>query len=406
MVIVLLSKELKPVSDEYSQSRHESIERFIESLKHNKSFEAIRNRVRVLPKGLFIDERGVDELVLTFQAWIHSTTQGAADKTGEKTRQWLFQSSEPERLYLVEGKQVLAGHLISVAIQSPQRYGLPYYLGSLLPTSKYLHPADPLLATIPGVTVRQGKLGLEVEVERRGKPVVIPETVLKSFSELAQGSRFLQRRYPGCEAMLPVTLKALVGIARRARVVPKAFPLCVPYDVKVSKSKEVRASGKFVFIEEKGVLTRILEMHARHLSDFLRSELARSPREKLGSFRLTPKHRDIVGFYEIGKSRTAVHARALGEFAELIRRSREPRERFSGWFTSADCFERFSSIFQLAQPIERRKIAASLERFKVDASSFRICGGWIFALSRDQTVMRTLARHVRLPGFRREKSDS
>jgi hypothetical protein len=173
--------------------------------------------------------------------------------------------------------------------------------------------------------------------------------------------------------------------------------------VKVSKTKEPRVAGKFLFIEEKGVHTRIIELHGRHLSSFLRAELVRAPREKLGSFKLTPKHRDLMGFYETGGRRTSVHARAFAEFAELIRRAREPRERFSGWFTAADCFERFSSLFQLAQPIERKKIAQSLERFGIEGSNFKICGGWIFALSREGTVMRTVARHIRLPGHRRGK---
>jgi hypothetical protein len=110
-----------------------------------------------------------------------------------------------------------------------------------------------------------------------------------------------------------------------------------------------------------------------------------------------------MGFYEARGRRTSVHARAFAEFAELIRRARDPRERCSGWFSSADCFERFASLYQTSQPIEKRRIAASLERFGIEGHSFRICGGWIFAISREGTVMRTVARHIRLPGHSRRK---
>ncbi len=391
------------MSEQQSQSGRASVVQFIESLKSNKSFEQTRGLIRIVPKGLFVDERGVDSVVAAFQLWLHRSTQGAADKTPEKTRQWLFETAEPDRLYLVEGKQVLAGYLIPEPIQTPQRFGLPYYLGSLLPTAEYLHPSDPQLEGIKGLQIRQGKIGLEALVSRRNKQVVVPEGVLKAFRQLAQVSRFLQRRYPGCDKSLLLSTCALAALIRRARPVPKAFPLCVPYDVKTSKTKELRAAGKFLLIEEKGVVLRILELHGRSLSAFLRQELVRAPREKLGSFRLTPKHRDLVGFYEAGGRRTAVHARALGEFAEFIRRAREPRERFTGWFSAAECFEKFSSLFQLAQPIERKKIAQSLERFQIEGHSFRICGGWIFVLSRDNTVLRTIARHIRLPGHRRTK---
>jgi len=391
------------VSEEQSQTGRASVIQFIESLKSNKSFEHTRDRIRVVPKGLFVDERGVDAVVAAFQAWIRRTTQGAADKTLDKTRQWLFETSEPERFYLVEGKQVLAGYLIPELIQTPQRFGLPYYLGSLLPTAEYLHPADPQLEGIKGLQIRQGKVGLEALISRRNKQIIVPEAVLKSFKQLAHVSRFLQRRYAGCDKSLLLSTCALAALVRRARPVPKAFPLCVPYDVKVSKTKELRAAGKFLLVEERGVILRVLELHARSLSSFLRQELVRAPKDKLGSFRLTPKHRDLVGFYESGGRRTAVHARAFGEFAELIRRAREPRERFTGWFSAAECFEKFSSLFQLAQPIDRKKIAQSLERFQIEGHSFRICGGWIFALSRDNTVLRTVARHIRLPGHKRTK---
>jgi hypothetical protein len=306
-------------------------------------------------------------------------------------------------LYLVEGRTVLAGYLIPITVPTPQSFGLPYYLGSLLPAAGYLHPSDPELADIKGLEVKQGRLGLEALVRRRNTQLIIPETVLKSFRQLAEESRFLQRRYPGSEKSLLISVRALVGLVRRARVVPKNFPLYVPYDVKVSKTKQVRVAGKFLFVEEKGVVIRILELHGRHLSDFLRSELTRAPREKLGSFRLTPKHRDLMGFYDVRGRRVSVHARAFAEFAELVRRARDPRERFVGWFTAADCFEKFSSLYQLSQPIERRKIAQSLERFGIEGHSFRLCGGWIFSLSKEGTVMRTVARHIRLPGHRRGK---
>lgn len=380
-----------------------SILSFIESLKGNKGFEAYRQYIRVVPKGLFVDERGVDAVIEAFQTWIKAVSQGAADKTAEKTKQWLFETTTPERLYLVEGRHVLVGFVIPIPIQTPQSFGLPYYLGALLPTTEYIHPADPEIAKIKGLEVQQGRLGIEASVRRRDARVLIPESVIKSFRQIAEGSRFLQRKYPGCEKSLLVALRALTALVQRGRPVPKTFPLFVPHELKASKAQSPRVAGKFLFIEEKGAVTRIIELHGRHLSAFLRSELMRAPREKLGSFRLTPKHRDLMGFYESFGKRTSVHARAFAEFAELIRRAREPRERFSGWFTSVECFEKFSSLYQLSQPIERRKIAQSLERFSIEGHSFRLCGGWIFALSKEGTVMRTVARHIRLPGHRRGK---
>ncbi len=371
------------------------LERFLASLRSDKSFEGERQLIRVVPRGLFVDERGLSSVVERYQAWILKESAGAAQKSVEKCQQWLLDSTAPERLYLVEGKNVLAGFLVPFPLKTPQQYGLPYYLGSLLSTKNYIHPADPQLQNLKSAELKTGPKGLEVIISRRAASVVLPESVLRHFMELAGESRFLQRRYPGIEQNLSVCLKALIGIARRAREIPRAFPMVVPFQTKSSKTTHVRAAGKFLFIEDRGQIFRILELNGRNLSTLLRHELNNAPREKLGSFRLTPKHRDLMGFYETGGRRQSVHARAFCEFSELIRRTREPREKMNGWFTPVECFEKFSSIYQLSQPIEKFKIAGALERFGVQGERFRINGGWIFVLSKEGTVMRTVAKHVR-----------
>jgi hypothetical protein len=103
------------------QAREASLVKFIESLKGNKGFEASRNQIRVVPKGLFVSESAIESVAETFQRWMLQESQGIADKSIEKTKQWLFDGSTPERLYLVEGKSVLTGFLITVTISAPQR---------------------------------------------------------------------------------------------------------------------------------------------------------------------------------------------------------------------------------------------------------------------------------------------
>jgi hypothetical protein len=230
---------------------------------------------------------------------------------------------------------------------------------------------------------------------------VIHEKEIRDFAQLARESRFVERRYPDAQKTLVGALRLLVMLVRRSRVLPRTFPIVVPHDVKASKTKIVRASGKFLFIEEKGRILRSLELSGRNLSGFLRQELARAPREKLGSFKLTSKHRDLMGFYEAFGKRRSVHARAFAEFEEGVRRSRDAREKFPGFFTAAECFERFSQWYQVSQPIERNKIKAAIERFGVKGERFQLHGGWIFAFDKSQTLVRCVGRHIRMPGHRR-----
>jgi hypothetical protein len=374
---------------------------FLVFLKGNKGAQEIHSSLRVLSKGIFIDERAVSALIEHYQAWLEKESHGEVHKSSEKSYQWLFEGKEPIKHYLVEGKNVLVGFVVPFPISNPQQFGLPYYLGSLLSAENYLHPADPSILRISKLQIRQGKVGLECHISTRGAVLVVQERVVRDFALLIKDSRFVERRYPEARRTLAGALKLLVSLVRRARVIPRTFPSVVPFDVRNSKSKTVRMAGKFMFVEEKGTLLRTIELSGRNLSGFLRAELVRAPREKLGSFKLTPKHRDLMGFYDAFGKRRSVHARAFAEFEEGVRRSRDARERFQGFFTAAECFEKFSQWYQLSQPIEFHKIKSSVERFGVKGERYQLYGGWIFAFDRSQTLVRCVGRHIRMPGHRR-----
>ncbi len=215
-----------------SEDPRAGVVRFIESLRSHKGFEPLKARIRVVSRGLFVEESALEGVVTEFQAWLTKISAGAAQKSFDKTRQWLFEDREPERFYVVEGKTTLTGYIIAAPVGAPQRFGLPYYLGSLLPSSTYLHPSDPELARCKGLEVRSTSGGVEALVQKRDKQLLVSEQTIKSFEELAKSSRFIQRRYPGSEKSLSVCVRALAGLVRRARHVPRAFPMLVPYDVK------------------------------------------------------------------------------------------------------------------------------------------------------------------------------
>lgn len=377
---------------------------FVGSLRGDKAALDILPSLRVTPKGLFIEERAVSALVELYQGWLERQSHGEIHKTAEKTFQWLFEGREPHRYYLVEGKSALSGFVAPVPLVNPQQYGLPYYLGSLLSADTYLHPGDPTLAKIPKLEVRQGREGIECVLSARGSTLLIQEREIRDFAKVINDSRFVERRYPEARKTLVGALRLFVALLRRSRTVPRSYPIVVPYDVKVAKAKSVRVSGKFLFIEEKGRIIRSLELSGRNLSGFLREELSRAPRDTLRSFKLTPKHRDLMGFYEAFGKRRSVHARAFAEFEEGVRRSRDVKERFTGFFTATDCFEKFSQWYQLSQPIDAHKIRSAIERFGVKGERYQLYGGWIFAFDKSQTLVRCVGRHIRLPGHRRGAS--
>lgn len=379
------------------QSRIDSILQFLASLKSDRDFEGTRSQIRVTPHGIFVSYLALDRICAAFQSWQIRVSQGAADKTLDKTKQWLLQTNNPDKLYLIEGKTLLTGALIPSPIKNPQSLGLPFYLGSLLKAGDSLHPLDPELNEITGATISRGRFGLEISIKRRDGVLKISEPLIKSFRSLAISSPYLKRRHPDSDKDLLSALKGLVSLLKRARAVPRGYPIIVPNQLISSKNSYVRAAGKVLFIENaRSEVVRIIEAHGRNLNEFLREELRSAPREKLGSFRLTPKARDTLGYYQLSSNRqAAVHPRAFTEFVQAIRLARDPRERFKGWFSAADCFERFASIYQLSQPIERHTIAQTISQYGLEGHAFRINQGWVFALSREGAVLRCVARHLR-----------
>ena len=377
---------------------------FLVFLKGNKSAQELLPSLRVLSRGIFVDERAISTLVAHYQAWLEKESHGDVHKSPEKSFQWLFEGREPIKHYLVEGKNVMVGFVVPVQVANPQQYGLPFYLGSLLSAETYLHPSDPSLSKIAKVETRQGRAGLEFHISTRGGVLVLQEKVIRDFSLLIKESRFVERRYPEARRTLAGALHLLIALVRRSRRIPRTFPIVVPNDVKSSKRKGIRMAGTWMFIEERGAIQRSIEMSGRNLSGFLRAELRGAPREQLGSFKLTPQHRDLMGFYEVFGKRKSVHARAFAEFEEGVRRTRDARERFQGFFTAAECFEKFSQWYQLSQPIELHKIKSSVERFGVKGERYHLYGGWIFALDRSHTLTRCFGRHIRMPGHRKGAS--
>lgn len=370
---------------------------FIPYLKASKDFQQFRDLIRVTPRGLFVENTAVETVVSYFQKWFQEYTKGAASRTIEKSKIRLFGDQALDPQYLVEGKTVLLGLLAPGEIQSPQQSGLPYYLGALINSKNFLHPKDPLLAGINGLSIRSLPSGTEVTVKLRDRTLRIPRQALDEFMRIAALSPFLERRNPGITHSLAVALKVLVGIADRSRPLRPGSVILVPHRYSGVKNAIIRLSRKFLLVEQSGELKVIAELNARNLNEFLRTELSTGPKQALGSFKLAPRRAPNIGDFQIKGSTYTLRPRAFAEFVEFIARAKEPREKFSKPYTTQECFERFSSFFQLAQPFDRRKLEKALSDRRVTASDVRVHGGWIFAISRRGVITRVVARHIRMP---------
>lgn len=378
---------------------------FIPYLKSLKDFEPLRHFIRVTPRGLFVENSVTETVVALYQKWFHEFTRGEVSRTIDKSRVRLFGDQKPDPQYLVEGKTVLLGVLASGTVQNPQQTGLPYYLGALVSSRQFLHPKDPQLAALPGLSIRTTQTGSEISVQLRDRALKIPKFVLDDFAHTAALSPFLVRRNPGMDQSLAIALRVLVSVASRARPVRKDAAILVPHRFQNARNATIRLSRKFLLVEQSGELKFIAELNGRNLSEFLRNELSSGPKQSLGSFRLSSRRAPNIGEFHIKGVTFTLRPRAFAEFVEFITRAKDPREKFNKAYTTQECFEKFSSFFQLAQPFDRRKLEKALGDRGITARDVRVYGGWIFAISKRGVITRVAARHIRLPRPRKMADD-
>lgn len=376
---------------------------FLAYIKKQKSFEIDRPFIRVMPKGLFVDERKAETVIALYQRWITEQSDGLATKAHDKAWLRLFGGEHPERFYVVEGKNTLTGHVIPFTIKAPQQYGLPYYLGSALSAVSNIHASDPMLTSLKDVEVLNTQRGTVLKVISRKQEIEIPMRLLERFSIICKFSRFAASRKVFENDPLVVKARLLVSLVKRSRPIKKDSVLLVPERYTAfSKNTQIRIAANFVLITEGKELKLIYELAGRNLGEFLRHELLSGRYEKLGSFQLARRHEKILGVAQIKDLKIGVHPKAFTEFVEYIIRAKEPRERFNKLYSPQDCFERFQSFFQLAEKVPVSRFADVLRSYDIQARDCRAYGAWLFPIEQGYVIRRVVAKHIRLPGARRK----
>lgn len=415
----------KPQAKEQDRPEHpQHIPLFLEYVRRSKPFETLRPFVRVTPGGLFVEESKLEAVLEIFKVWLEQYSQGEDRRTGEKLKRKFFSNTEPVLRYLVEGKICMRGVLAPAKVQEPQKYALPYFLGSLIEGSQYLHPGDPLVSDLRNGEVALGPQGPELRITSSKRPIAVSTEMLKRFAQIAQRSHRLVKRYPELETTLAGAVKPLLFLFGRARLLKSDWVHLVPISARGWREKDGKRgegrrgkgggdrrgapqpakddrpfSGLFVqdfymFVVERDRLTAIHELVGRNFSTFVRDEFMRVDRRKLGSFHLFERPGPNIGTFSVRGQNTALSPRAFSEFIQFLGRATDKREKLEGWFTVEEAFQRFSSFFQLATPIERKKLEHTLKEHELGAGQLRVYGGWTFLIGPEGAIDRCVARHL------------
>jgi hypothetical protein len=373
---------------------------FIAVLKKYFAIEVIKAKIRVTPKGLFVEHALKGQLIESYQAWLESEGLPPAARTTEKVNRRIFASENAALYYLAEGKTSMAGYLAVAAIQQPQQYHLPYFLGSLADSRTVLNPQDPLFSEIPGLSAAQTTKGMQVVLEVQGTKLNLLSEGIKDFVAKAEHSSRTMRDFPNLKDSPSETLRALVTLLTKSRSVGKdKVGRLIPFELLKQKDLQIRELGnyQFFFNQNKELLLTI-ELKAKNLAHFVWRQMIESRQRgerRIGIFDLAAEKDRNIGTFHLKGRRIRLATHALAGFVEHLPDSPEKRDHFAKNYSVRECFEKFSVLFQTAQPIDGRLIQTFVGDFKQRGTQFFVNGPWIFVVAPDGLLSHCLARHAR-----------
>jgi hypothetical protein len=375
---------------------------FLTAVKRLIPIEELKAQFRVTPKGLFMAREARDRFVVAYQSWLAEQGLPPQARTTEKVIRRVFQSEDPSLLYLTEGKNTLTGFLALTVVQQPQQYQIPFFLGSLTDSKSVLLPHDPIFSELPGLTGSVSPTGTTVSIQIGAERFVVSPASLKDFVTIAQHSARTAKEFPALVEAPAESLRALVTLLRRSKTLDAKTFSVVPAQFVTQSSLRIRVLGPFRFIfSSSGDLLSTIELRGKNLSHFVAREMAllRSKGSRsLGVFSFAHERDRCLGSFQLRGKKLMLLIHALAGFVEHIEDSPERRDNFSKHFSVRDCFEKFSTYVQTAQPIDAGLIKVFSAEFRERGTRFMINGPWIFVISADGVLTHCRARHARPSG--------
>jgi hypothetical protein len=201
-------------------------------------------------------------------------------------------------------------------------------------------------------------------------------------------------------------LRSLVSFLRLAHPARRKLGLLVSQAFDPEKNTYL-TKGSFVFVIDKsGELRMIYELRAGNFAHFLRSEFAlfvKQTRGRIGAFEGFDRSNRVLGRFNIWKGQYHLMPHAFLQFVKSINKIQPQQDRFARFYPLSEAFVEFSSLIQTSQPIEFRKVASALDPKRHAKKNFRVNGGWLFVLDRENTIEDCIGRYSDFSSRERRK---
>ena len=357
---------------------------FFDSVSKLLPRHTVQDNLRVTSKGVFVQETTVATIVETYRDWQQQASGNAEKRSIEKVERKLFGEGERTLFYVLDGKKCLPGYLMLGGVSDPQKANIPRYSANLMDTAEYLHPRDPFLLTLAGVSSRLNpKEGFILEFNSNRRSVSIAEAGLLEFARALRLSPELLEQFPEAAKSLRYCIEPLRNILAQVHEAPAGQRFIVPERYLRRSDICYLRYKTMVFVVENNRVCDCYETRGKGLRAFIRKELAAlSAANSLNirGFEAKSGRPQYLGkLWQRGIS-FHVHNRAFSGFLRKLSASKNLKKKLPPRITVRQLLERFIPVFQSATAVEEREIHSALGPNRKPLSKYRRSGNWLFVI--------------------------
>lgn len=361
----------------------DSVSQFLKLLPEFVDPNTAKASLRATPHGIFVEKTFLPSFFAFYQKWFKEKLGRETGLSEQKCLKKFFNTPSPPLYYLIEAKQCMIGHLVRREYSDPQRLGLPYYLGSVDDTRRMLHPRDPMLMYMSNLEAKQGIDGREFVLNTSKGKWSFSERILSEFAKLLQRSPNLSKQFPDYSGALRDSFKALAAVLEKARLAAPKQRLLVPVAFRNRQELNYIAMGGLTFVVEgKSRIIALYEVGGRTLFRFIKREFAQlhsiSDRRHRGPVEILPiRSRELALLHLKGRA-YSLHPRGFIEFIRGVMHASVEGTALEGRYSVKDCLDEFYRAFQLAESIDKNKVARHLGGIRTTHPHCLITSRWIF----------------------------
>lgn len=372
---------------DYKEEEKKIILEFILKLNTLVPVTTLKQFYRITPQGMFVSIKEINNFISLF-AKDNNIPENKAFKK-------LFENESLDVYYLLEGKNCLTGNLVSLEIKEPQKFKLPFYLGSLTNAKTYLHPLDPDIQKFKEFSIK----GNIISFKRGDYTYSFSQDLLKNFNHFIDFSPRILKEFPDASKSLQQSLNVFIKLFKRAKFVHNMQEFLMPLMCFKSKAYKFMEIGtlRFVFDKENKIID-FYDVFGKNLYHFMRKEFEKIKSSycsaKTGTFKTFPAKNKFLGFYTMNQKEYLLHPYAFLNFLEEAPVMKSMENYFGKVYTVEKAFEEFSYLFINAIPIEARKIQNYVDSLKQYSSKFLINQQWIFGLDSKNVITSCISKKV------------